>query len=203
MVTMPIASADYFNPRTPCGVRLQRAGFLRIHTKFQSTHPVWGATDGGCAHHLGNTISIHAPRVGCDQPRSGSPLLSSGDFNPRTPCGVRHAHQAAVPRYSPFQSTHSVWGATTSMLTDLPPYTFQSTHPVWGATGPGCSYPGPSHISIHAPRVGCDLTSKCSSSSSRVFQSTHPVWGATAVYLNDNKAFIISIHAPRVGCDSI
>ena len=40
--------------------------------------------------HPGDRISIHAPRVGCD-PRSGPPLLSSGDFNPRTPCGVRPA----------------------------------------------------------------------------------------------------------------
>ena len=36
-------------------------------SKFQSTHPVWGATCIGVLFHLaGLLISIHAPRVGCD-----------------------------------------------------------------------------------------------------------------------------------------
>ena len=61
----------------------------------------------------------------------------------------------------------------------------------------------PQVISIHAPRVGCDLTSKCSSSSSRVFQSTHPVWGATGIYGLNRSIPMISIHAPRVGCDQV
>ena len=36
------------------------------------------------------------------------------------------------------------------------------------------------HISIHAPRVGCDRSPSGSWSARRAFQSTHPVWGATA-----------------------
>ena len=80
----------HFNPRTPCGVRLKRgyahrlAMQISIHAphagcdfgsrgtrqdagKFQSTHPMRGAT-----------WSAHLP--GCLR----------GHFNPRTPCGVRH-----------------------------------------------------------------------------------------------------------------
>ena len=57
-----------FNPRTPCGVRRGRV-LLNLCTKrFQSTHPVWGATS--CVH-----LSTH----------------NSSNFNPRTPCGVRQA----------------------------------------------------------------------------------------------------------------
>ena len=83
--------------------------------EFQSTHPVWGATcsDGRpagrrwdfnprtpCGVRLDDemasygvfSISIHAPRVGCDQ---GENLPGSDypDFNPRTPCGVRPPHR--------------------------------------------------------------------------------------------------------------
>ena len=79
----------YFNPRTPCGVRPPRQGLgvpintISIHAprvgcdtylivggrsrfEFQSTHPVWGATQGPIGPQGPKGISIHAPRVGCD-----------------------------------------------------------------------------------------------------------------------------------------
>ena len=86
------------------------------------------------------------------------------NFNPRTPCGVR-----------PVMCSNRVqW------------LSFQSTHPVWGATRKSQG-PEPSNqlISIHAPRVGCDLSPHSLGFSSLTFQSTHPVWGAT------RKAFTI------------
>ena len=60
-----IHSTD-FNPRTPCGVRPKICGINVVTVKFQSTHPLRGAT--------------------CDI-ASVQPCLF--DFNPRTPCGVR------------------------------------------------------------------------------------------------------------------
>ena len=79
----------------------------RPDNRFQSTHPVRGATDKVCHNGGGNTISIHAPREGCDcsysvpkvchdkisihAPREGcdphcrSRSTSSPHFNPRTP----------------------------------------------------------------------------------------------------------------------
>ena len=107
---------------------------------FQSTHPVRGAT-------------IYAS--------SGVP--SAGNFNPRTPHGVRPAGQTAVwldlpfqsthpsrgatriPASKPdrqriFQSTHPSRGATRSFMIPTPTRRFQSTHPSRGATG----YPAPS-----------------------------------------------------------
>ena len=59
-------AAQYFNPRTPCGVR-------RCRTK-----PVAAP----------ETISIHAPRAGCDI-NSSPNIGQTVNFNPRTPCGVR------------------------------------------------------------------------------------------------------------------
>ena len=59
----------YFNPRSPCGERLDRVWVL------QSVH---------------FRISIHAPRAGSDPPASYSPS-SFLNFNPRSPCGERPA----------------------------------------------------------------------------------------------------------------
>ena len=55
-----------FNPRTPCGVRRRRRGAVRALRRFQSTHPLRGATNGGCGNGNLNYISIHAPLAGCD-----------------------------------------------------------------------------------------------------------------------------------------
>ena len=67
----------YFNPRTPCGVRLR------------SYRP-----DG--------RITNFNPRTPCGVRRTGR--RGTDDFNPRTPCGVRHVTQswwAACPYFNP------------------------------------------------------------------------------------------------------
>ena len=167
-----------FNPRTPCGVRQHQSGQQRRPGQFQSTHPVWGATflEGQEGYQSG--ISIHAPRVGCDDKFqfSGCPPY---DFNPRTPCGVR----------------------PDAAMAEVDALIFQSTHPVWGATflRPG-GFPRGS-ISIHAPRVGCDYSYPGCVDHVQLFQSTHPVWGATVKLFRLFSIVKISIHAPRVGCD--
>ena len=154
----PAQSPWDFNPRTPCGVRpaeIQR--IAKAEQQFQSTHPVWGATKYRPPDMHSFRISIHAPRVGCD---SGKYTVHYG------------------PR--PFQSTHPVWGATRTITGSTGrPAQFQSTHPVWGATTSPPWTVRILPISIHAPRVGCDVVGK----------RNYPV------------SIRISIHAPRVGCD--
>ena len=124
-----------FNPRTPCGVRLEIQHGSGDGALFQSTHPVWGATS--------------PPQ------RSPGPAV---DFNPRTPCGVRRRILPSCTLYRRFQSTHPVWGATRHISCQFSQscrisihaprvgcdaaltkrstssWPFQSTHPVWGAT---------------------------------------------------------------------
>ena len=78
-------------------------------------------------------------------------------------------------------------------------------------------------VSIHAPRVGCDILCLLLVSIILLFQFTHPVWGATrctpvlwcmAKFQFTHPVWgatphfsalgyqeIVSIHAPRVGCD--
>ena len=80
------------------------------------------------------SVSIHAPRVGCDQD-SSTGKNGTLSFNPRTPGGVRpHCARVSWPEKK-FQSTHPGWGATERMHDKLEYELFQSTHPGRGATG--------------------------------------------------------------------
>ena len=56
--------------------------------RFQSTHPARGATGLKGDNSMDFMISIHAPREGCDPPPPPT-AHHPGDFNPRTPRGVR------------------------------------------------------------------------------------------------------------------
>ena len=82
---------------------------------FQFTHPVWGATV--CREYVVavDLVSIHAPRVGCDEVWS-SGWLSLMGFNSRTPCGVRRRSGVRQCECVRFQFTHPVWGATCEEL---------------------------------------------------------------------------------------
>ena len=102
--------------------------------KFQSTHPVWGATWRAA----GTVITrLHFnPRTPCGvRPRCPNRKIHQAYFNPRTPCGVRPVsiHQTCTPcRY---------FNPRTPCGVRLPVRCY-------------CELCG--HISIHAPRVGCD-----------------------------------------------
>ena len=77
-----------FNPRSPCGERPKYKVGDRVRIVFQSTLPVWGATRVGRSRLPEQEISIHAPRVGSDQPWA-RPNTIPFYFNPRSPCGER------------------------------------------------------------------------------------------------------------------
>jgi len=100
------------------------------------------------------------------------------------------------------QSTHPVWDAT--IVFENPtkdPKEFQSTHPVWDATRSRSGTGFRSLISIHASRMGCDISAIFQVAHQR-FQSTHPVWDATVpVWSVVDRCQTISIHASRMGCD--
>ena len=80
--------ASHFNPRTPCGVRLDHIDPME-HGRAISIHAPLAGCDGGAVNGLLlNAISIHAPLAGCDR-KEEHMLLMAINFNPRTPCGVR------------------------------------------------------------------------------------------------------------------
>ena len=241
-------SCGDFNPRTPCGVRPSAfRSAVRVGPGFQSTHPVWGATvpSGQGAFYL--EISIHAPRVGCDYIRvsktGGGALFQSThpvwgatseairasrattDFNPRTPCGVRHIlgrNRLGRKNFNPRTpcGVRPLWTGCplrwrnfnprtpcgvrrVSLLVQIGGYPgFQSTHPVWGATIilPQ-DYQPYFLISIHAPRVGCDRQQLRGYQPLRISIHAPRVGCDAGWHAGDVVAAGISIHAPRVGCD--
>ena len=214
-----------FNSRTPCGVRLalsscrcpQQLGF-NSRTPCGVRQRVRHRQPPRCK------VSIHAPRVGCDQTQGLTTIMSamfqfthpvwgatsSGckkesklkGFNSRTPCGVRQSHWICLLNAYKFQFTHPVWGATAPTITLLAGYDVSIHAPrvgcdLWFFVGEKMKY----NVSIHAPRVGCDKIYDTDLTPEEMFQFTHPVWGATIVPVTRTFTISVSIHAPRVGCD--
>ena len=121
------------------------------------------------------TISIHAARMGCDrtvldlksrqykfqstQPEwaaTWQPLhtvLRNGDFNPRSPNGLRPGEASANAVKKQFQSTQPEWAATSAAR-------------VYGNSR--------LFISIHAARMGCDRVSAKVSSPCENFNPRSP-----------------------------
>ena len=169
--------------------------------RFQSTHPVRGAT----------IISFRFCKY----------VFSFQSTHP-----VRGATKAPAYCFSPviiFQSTHPVRGATYALCdigTSIAK--FQSTHPVRGATL-GCPrrslaarrhfnprtpcgvrrscmvrLPLDLQISIHAPRAGCDSDPPKNTIIDDTFQSTHPVRGAT--HAKFQRILVAINFNPRTPC---
>ena len=149
--------AQNFNPRTPCGVRRERRPDVYTDTAISIHAPLAGcdcrekwslkprtsisihAPLAGCdikftINRSDMFISIHAPLAGCD--RSLSFLsMSNVYFNPRTPCGVRHA----LTDYAPNRRLISIHAPLAGCdhpinLLRVDNIIFQSTHPLRGAT---------------------------------------------------------------------
>ena len=82
----------HFNPRTPCGVRQSSACCWMRGSRFQSTHPLRGATP--FSHRCSVSIRYFNPRTPCGVrlPKKADTHEIHSHFNPRTPCGVRHMH---------------------------------------------------------------------------------------------------------------
>ena len=167
-----------FNPRTPCGVRPLRAHRLGVAMEFQSTHPLRGATCGDQKVCAGRRISIHAPLAGCDW-QSRVKVMSSRNFNPRTPCGVR------------LLVVHSL-----GLVVDFNPRTPCGVRPFCSL-----STKRRSKISIHAPLAGCDHIRRCMAMETVI--SIHaPLAGCDRCAAGLTQAALaISIHAPLAGCD--
>ena len=155
-ITTTARTTSRFQSTLPVWGATNRHGSQWCKLGFQSTLPVWGATRGNLCPVGRNGISIHAPRVGSDLPRPHKARQLT-DFNPRSPCGERPEAAQEDNRYQRFQSTLPVWGATLSFSSwVMALILFQSTLPVWGATNNFEVLESAQEISIHAPRVGSD-----------------------------------------------
>ena len=159
-------------PREGCDVMAMSDSTDKF--KFQSTHPVRGATVDPKHVRGSHVISIHAPREGCDSSRmpAHTPRLS---FQSTHPVRGATTHGQSVPASKIlFQSTHPVRGATRWRQRYPDGTVFQSTHPVRGATVVHGGVDVPCAISIHAPREGCDPSSRSVRASASNFNPRTP-----------------------------
>ena len=117
---------------------------------FQFTHPVWGAT-----------ISLRT-------------CLNVRLFQFTHPVWGATSAMNSSSSVPVFQFTHPVWGATAELRKYIGDVMFQFTHPVWGATSALGYQEIEGRVSIHAPRVGCDLCCGVCALSYRRFNSRTP-----------------------------
>ena len=145
-----------FNPRTPCGVRLE----------------------GRKLATMDNIVSIHALLAECDPP-DGCHALCTGSFNPRTPCGVRQSWSPNRSPESRFQSTHSLRSAT-SLSPSWAPDEPVSIHALLAECDSGKSGVTRPAESFN-PRTPCGVRPTSFRTSMLVipFQSTHSLRSAT------------------------
>ena len=175
----PVVPPLDFNPRTPCGVRLQ----TRVLNYF------------GC------NISIHAPLAGCDRRRRAC-VGQRRDFNPRTPCGVRLYGSVAPPPPASFQSTHPLRGATMDAEQLRRIWRISIHAPLAGCDEHGREVPAfVAAISIHAPLAGCDKRDDGTGCGREHFNPRTPCGVRRDVQDRTDGGRCISIHAPLAGCD--
>ena len=153
--------------------------------RFQSTHPVRGATNQFPCWIRPAGISIHAPRAGCDMekielydsksmisihaPRAGCDYVLMD-----IPCNCGY-----ISIHAPRAGCDCYYSAIQRAGRNFNPRT-----PCGVRLLPQILTPSIVHISIHAPRAGCDARCKERGHIARRFQSTHPVRGATISSLN-------------------
>ena len=99
---------------------------------FQSTHPVWDATQ---THHLYIMEINFNPRIPCGMRRPGPRRpCRSWYFNPRIPCGMRPSQLPLSSVIDSISIHASRVGCDWMYTFGKSPAQFQSTHPVWDAT---------------------------------------------------------------------
>ena len=105
-----------FNPRAPCGARLQVSRPFSFPYPFQPTRPLRGATDDLLADAVPNEISTHAPLAGRD--RGFCNIYRYKQISTHAPLAGRDWRGGAmVARHALFQPTRPLRGATATSAT--------------------------------------------------------------------------------------
>ena len=148
------------------------------------------------------SVSIHAPRVGCDM-WIICLLRSRRCFNSRTPCGVRQINQVMLAKRASFNSRTPCGVRLKPMIHRTRYHLFQFTHPVWGATDTGVVIELPFNSFNSRTPCGVRPGRKLCTISKMSFNSRTPCGVRRPVGRYSQSPSKVSIHAPRVGCDGV
>ena len=146
---------------------------------FQSTHPVRDATGFSARKRQPATISIHAPREGCDDTLTNAiNAINISIHAPREGCdsltAMSLSESTVISIHAPREGCDKPW-----------PLAIRSRKISIHAPREGCDHLTDTIaqtrivISIHAPREGCDWADEMAQRDMVIFQSTHPVRDAT------------------------
>ena len=191
-------TSAYFNPRAPCGARPVFPVPWSINkAKFQSTRPVWGATQALPRLALAVSFQSTRPVWGATVPFR-APASINSYFNPRAPCGARHVCDVIVSEGASFQSTRPVWGATVKLnrlcyLTE----DFNPRAPCGARPPRDDAQRDNTYFNPRAP-CGARRWALHLLMSPTLFQSTRPVWGATR--FRNGSQIIFKDFNPRAPC---
>ena len=125
---------SYFNPRSPDGERRITSNLNVRSRRFQSTLPGWGATEH--RNMVDRTVEFQSTLPGWGATPPDKTMFMAEQF----------------------QSTLPGWGATLNRIRLRQFHQFQSTLPGWGATRRQSHFITEDIISIHAPRMGSDVS---------------------------------------------
>ena len=95
---LPSSAPSDFNPRHPCGWRLDVLAERQNKLEFQSTPPMRVATTNS-ARTATPVVFQSTPPMRVATSQSGSAGRVMGYFNPRHPCGWRHQRHSAYERF--------------------------------------------------------------------------------------------------------
>ena len=212
-----------FNPRAPCGARphgemyclkgdvFQSTRPMRGATfhpspklsaqEFQSTRPMRGATGRNAAICASRSVSIHAPHAGRDSFSSFASRLFAC-FNPRAPCGARHAAASRRPRCACFNPRAPCGARRGGRAAAYRIRSFQSTRPMRGATAAGMITHRTAAVSIHAPHAGRDRRPMRNTQTISSFNPRAPCGARHTTSTPSASMCAVSIHAPHAGRDS-
>ena len=146
----------HFNPRPPCGGRLNdwaesngariisihvprveddtcEISFMILPRDFNPRPPCGGRRCGGYRGQTVHRFQSTSPVWRTTLPH-GECRPQSQDFNPRPPCGGRQTYTDVGANGETFQSTSPVWRTTLLDGQDSQGAEFQSTSPVWRTT---------------------------------------------------------------------
>ena len=168
--------------------------------RFQSTHPLRGATRRLAKALELPLISIHAPLAGCDVLRNaGHNAINISIHAPLAGCDRTYKLEGRMENCI---SIHAPLAGCDVVIMEIRCLDRISIHaPLAGCDAERERTKAVVQISIHAPLAGCDQMHPPLARNRLLFQSTHPLRGATYAAVVFQDRFSISIHAPLAGCD--
>ena len=196
---------------------------LTVSSRFQSTHPLRGATPSrSLKRHLKRIFQSTHPLRGATTTRTDGNARSC-NFNPRTPCGVRLSSMGSEVVVLQISIHAPLAGCDSDTASPKTLRTISIHAPLAGCDQHQTCQGYRIQISIHAPLAGRDPSRRLSDRCDRYFnprtpcgarpanvcraalvngfQSTHPLRGATNSNVAGGFILSISIHAPLAGRD--